>query len=105
MSWVIDITGSKSGVANKVTEQLDRIAKTYEGKEEANDIVMAKERILALVSAIELPEKSTEWNAVKVTASGSHKLTTPRLVDGKMIYGIDSAHVTFSVKRTHVDID
>lgn len=105
MSWVIDITGSKIGATNKVTEQLDRIAKNYEGKEEAKDILSAKERILALIQAIELPEKSTEWNAVKVTASGSHSLTTPRLVDGKMIAGIANAHVTFSVKRTLIESD
>jgi uncharacterized tellurite resistance protein B-like protein len=96
MSWVIDMTGTKSSVANKVTEQLDRIAKNYDGKQEAKDVLLAKERILALVAALDLPEKSTEWNAVRVTGSGSHTLTAN---------GIADAHVTFSVKRTRIDID
>lgn len=96
MSWVIDMTGTKSAVAIKVTEQLDRIAKNYDGKEEAKDVILAKIRILALVAAVDLPEKSPEWNAVKVTGSGSHKLTAG---------GIAEAHMTISVKRTLIDID
>jgi hypothetical protein len=50
MRWRIDVTGTKSGVAKQVTEQLDQIAAGFEGKEVVKDVIVAKERILALVA-------------------------------------------------------
>jgi hypothetical protein len=65
MSWAIDVTGTKSAVAKKVTEQLDKIAASYEGTEEAKDVHVAKERILAIVADMDLEPGSTV--AKKVT--------------------------------------
>lgn len=96
MSWAIDVKGSKSDVAEMVTKQLDGVAKNYEGKEEANDVLFAKERILALVKAVALtkePSSLPGWNAVSVKASGSHSLTEN---------GIAKAEMTITVCRVHV---
>lgn len=53
MRWRIDVTGTKSGVAKQVTEQLDQIATNrdaaIEGKDLVKDVLAAKERILAIV--------------------------------------------------------
>lgn len=92
MSWSIEVTGTKAGVAKKVAEQLDKIALAYEGKEEAKDVLAAKERLLSLVEAMDLGSDGyTEWNAVIVKANGSHSTM------GK---GLGSASMQLSVIRT-----
>jgi hypothetical protein len=100
MSWSIDVTGTKSAVVKKVTEQLDKIAANYEGKEEAKDVLAAKERILALVAAVDLEPaeegKPPSPNAIQVKASGSHALTAK---------GIDGARMSINVTRAHLAID
>jgi hypothetical protein len=100
MSWSIDVTGTKSAVVKKVTEQLDKIAASYEGKEEAKDVLAAKERILALVGAVDLEPaeegKPPSPNAIQVKANGSHALTAK---------GIDGARMSINVTRTHLAID
>lgn len=58
MSWSIDVVGTKSDVVKKVTEQLDKVAASYEGKEEGKDIVAVKERILSIVEAMEVDESA-----------------------------------------------
>lgn len=77
MSWGFEITGSKDGVTKKVVERLDKLAETYAGKPEADDIVACKGRILALIEACDLSvdQYGSEWNAVIVKASGSHGWT------------------------------
>jgi hypothetical protein len=98
MSWGIEITGSKAGVAKKVVEQLDKIATTYQGKEEGKDVLAAKERILATIEALELgvDKHGFDWNAVIVKASGSHSVSDK---------GIWSATMTISVTRSSLALD
>ena len=100
MSWAIDVTGTKSAVVKKVTEELDKIAAQYEGKEEAKDVLAAKERILALVAAIDLETPqvgaAAPPNAIQVKANGSHALTAK---------GLDGARMSINVTRTHLAID
>lgn len=81
MSWSINVTGTKSVVAKQVTEQLDRVAASYEGKEEGKDILAVKERILSIVGAMDLHiegatkaqiERGEGEYAVIVRANGSH---------------------------------
>lgn len=77
MSWSIEVTGSKDGVKAHVEAVLTKIAANYEGKPEADDVRAVKDRILALVDACALGKDAygTEWNAIKVSASGSHSWT------------------------------
>lgn len=146
MSWAIDVTGSKSAVAKKVTEHTDKIAASPEGieqnltlakaklsalekpsdpkapvdpkavaaqklvvadlsaklllaKEEAKDVTLAKERILALVGSVDLdPDDpaSPAWNAVQVNAQSSYNLSDK---------GIIHARMAFSVVRTRLAVD
>lgn len=92
MSWGIEITGSKEGVKKKLTADLDKVAEGYKDKEEAKDIVAAKERLLALVDACDLtPEPYSNWNAVIVKANGSHSINSR---------GIQMASMSISVTRT-----
>lgn len=93
MSWAIDVTGTKSEVSEKVTEQLDAVAARYEGKEEAKDVRVAKERILAIVEAVDLAEEGSAWNAISVRAAGSHAISER---------GITHAQMTFAIWRKHV---
>jgi hypothetical protein len=94
MSWSIDVTGSKSDVAEKVTNQLDKIAERYKGNEEGKDVLVAKERILAIVQAVDLPASGFGPNVVHVKAAGSHILNEN---------GISSAQMTFIIARKRVD--
>jgi hypothetical protein len=95
MSWSIEITGSKEGVVQAVAEQLGHMAANYEGSEEARDIVLAKDRILALIGALELGKDSygVEWNGIRVVAKGS------QLRSGS---GIVSANFDVLVVRTNL---
>lgn len=124
MSWKIDVTGTKSAVAKKVTEELDKIAagfeeakakakeqaaKTaaalkakgkqpqkpdYEDNEEAKDVALGKDRILALVSAVDLsPDETTAWNAVNVKAAGAHNLSANGIVDARFVISITRTHI------------
>ncbi len=152
MSWSINVTGTKSAVAKKVTELVEKVAaspqvieqnltaakaklsstqseatadpkasadqkkavaalkltvadlstRLIEAKEDASDVLVAKERILALVSSLVLePDASDEpntpaWNAVEVKAAGSRDLSEK---------GIVGARMAFSVVRTRLAID
>ncbi len=100
MSWGIDVTGTKAGALKKVAEQLDRIAATYEGKEEGKDVLAAKERIVSLVEALALgPDQyGTDWNAVNVKAGGSHSTTSG---DKPLL----SATMQITVSRTSLALD
>lgn len=76
MSWGIEITGVKDAVAAKFAADMDKVAAMYVGKEEGKDIVAVKERGLALIDALAMGEEhGYTWNAVKVSASGSHGLS------------------------------
>lgn len=79
MSWSIDVVGTKSAVVQKVTEQLDKIAANYKGKEEGKDVVAVKERILSIVEAMEVSDEPEEL-AVYVKAYGSHSLVDNKIV-------------------------
>jgi hypothetical protein len=91
MSWSIDVVGTKSAVLKKVTEHLDKAAASYEGKEEGKDIVAVKERILAIVEAMEVSDDPEE-RAVFVKANGSHTLMS----DNKIVV----ANLAMRVGRT-----
>lgn len=97
MSWSIEVTGTKAGVAKYVSEELDKAAASYAGKPEADDVVAAKGRILALVEACDLTETGPYApNAVQVKASGSHGWT-PK--------GISNASLQMSVVRWRLALD
>lgn len=74
MSWAIDVTGTKSAVAKKVTEQLDKIAASYGKEEEAKDVLVAKERILAIVATMDLEPESTVVKKVTKMAEQLDKI-------------------------------
>jgi hypothetical protein len=78
MSWSFEFMGSKQGVLAKVAEKMDDLAKSYAGKPEADDVEMCKARIIALVEACDLDDitMSKGFNAVKVSAGGSHYAIT-----------------------------
>jgi hypothetical protein len=96
VSWSIEFTGSKSGVSAAVTEALDKVAASYDGKEEAKDVLACKERILALVEAMQLSKDGyTFWNAVVVKASGSHTTN---------VDGVSSANFQVSVTRASLKL-
>lgn len=102
MSWSIDVVGTKSDVVKKVTEQLDKVAASYEGKEEGKDVVAVKERILSIVEAMEVDESAgddekaaptkadekapkptkarREELAIYVKANGSHAVSENKIV-------------------------
>lgn len=71
------MSGSKEGVKARVIAQLDKTAEQYKATPEGADVVAAKDRILALIDACALGPDAhgTDWNAVKVAASGSHAWT------------------------------
>lgn len=77
MSWSVEITGTREGVAKRFTEQMDRVSAQYPGKEEAADIVACKLRGLLLIGACDLGQDvyGNPWNAVHVKANGSHGCT------------------------------
>lgn len=92
MSWSIEITGTKEGVAKKAAEQLDKIAASYAGKEEGKDVLAVKERVLALVAACDLVSDSyTTWNAVNVKANGSHSQTPTGILGGSFQVAVTRA--------------
>lgn len=97
MSWSIEVTGTRAGVIKKVTEQLDKTAAQYGGTEEGKDVLVAKEKILSLVGALDLtPDSYYENNGVVVKANGSHSVGTKGLV---------GANMAISVLRTSLTLD
>lgn len=96
MSWSVQSTGTKEAVKSRLAEQLDKIADSYAGKAEADDVKACKDRILALVDACALGQDANgfEWNAVKVTAFGSHGTTSAPVA------GITTGSFSVSVERT-----
>ena len=97
MSWSIEVTGTKAAAAKRVAEQLDKVAATYDGKEEAKDVLVVKERILGLVEALDLTSDGyTDWNAVRVNANGSQS------TNGK---GVVSASFQVTVSRMSIALD
>jgi hypothetical protein len=96
MSWGIEITGSKEGVVQAVAEQLNKISENYTGKEEARDVLTARDRIVSLVAALDLSKDSyADWNGVIVKASGSHSTNDK---------GVMSANMSISVTRTSLKL-
>lgn len=95
MSWSVSSEGTREKVKEEVSAQFDRVFANYTGNPEGGDIKAVKERVLALVDELDLSVDSsgTDWNAVKVSAYGSHSTT------GK---GIASASFTLNVSRTHL---
>ena len=70
MSWSYEKTGMKDAILRDVTAYFEKTAKSYEGKPEADDVIACKDRIVALVSALDLSTDGA--NAVTVKANGSH---------------------------------
>lgn len=96
MSWYIEVTGTKAGVARIVAAEFDKQIKTYEtyeGKEEGKDLVACKERALALIDAMVIEDFA---NAIAFKANGSHS-------GGNL--GLFSAQFTVSVTRVHLALD
>ncbi len=97
MSWGINITGTKLGVAKEVASECDRIAASYAGKPEADDILACKARALALIDALDFSKSGGyEPNAVKVEAGGSHS-TGPA--------GLYAGNFRVSVERVRLALD
>ena len=97
MSWSIDITGTKAGASKKVAEQLDKQAASCGDKEEAKDVLFAKERILSLIEAMQLASDGyVDWNVVIVKANGLHSSGAT---------GLMSATMQISVARSNVALD
>lgn len=96
MSWGIDMTGTKDAMVAAVTKEMDKIAATYEGKEEGKDVLAIKDRILSLIAATELVKDTyTDWNGVMVKASGSHSSSSG---------GIWNASFQVAVTRTSLKL-
>jgi len=74
MSWSIAVIGTKDAVRAKAVAEFDRMAAIYEGKEEANDILLVKARALVKLDALTF---EYGLNGVKIHASGSD---TPGMV-------------------------
>lgn len=92
MSWGIKITGTRGAVKMQVSEQLGKIAEDYKGKPEGEDVLAARDRILALVDALDLTSDGyLDWNGVDVAANGSHSTNSK---------GVQSATMTITVVRT-----
>lgn len=93
MSWSIAAVGTKEDAKKSVADQMDKVAANYAGKPEADDVRACRDRILGLIEATALgKEGETDWNAVKVFASGSHSWIEA---------GIISATFTVNVSRTN----
>jgi hypothetical protein len=96
MSWSISFTGTRDGATKATAEQFDKLAASYEGKEEGKDILAIKERIVSLIAATDLSvDGSVDWNAVTVTASGSHSWNAK---------GIQSANFSLQVTRVSLKL-
>lgn len=91
MSWSINVSGSKEGVAKFVAEELDKIAANYAGKPEGDDVSACKARALALIDALDFSASGPyEPNAVKVEGGGSHSSGSK---------GVYSANFKLSIER------
>lgn len=97
MSWSFSFTGTPDKVIENVGAECDRIAASYQGKPEGDDVLAVKERAIALVKALKLGKDSSgyDWNACSVTAGGSHSTT-----DGAILSG----NFKLEVSRTHLSI-
>lgn len=96
MSWSIEVTGTKAAVAEHITSRMDSLAERYGGLEESRDLLVVKDRLLALVEACDLTTDGfTTWNGVLVKASGSHYTTGIDAAAGNLA----SAQAQFSVVR------
>lgn len=97
MSWGFEFTGTKAGVAKAVEAECARIAKDYEGKPEADDVLSVMDRALKLIDAMDLKsDPFVNWNAVVVKASGSHSTYGAGLV---------LANFSLSVQRTSLRLE
>lgn len=97
MSWSVSVTGTRETAKEEIAAQFDRAYESYKEKPEGADILAAKGRALALIDGMDLTPDTygTQWNAVKVTAHGSH---------GWSEKGLTTASFTVSVERTHLAI-
>jgi hypothetical protein len=84
MSWSIAATGTKDEVKAMIASQAQSAAANYAGKPEADDVVAAKDRVLALVDALVVKD----GEAVGANAYGSHSVDQD---------GLRSASASFSV--------
>lgn len=72
MSWSVSKVGIKEKVREACIADFDKAAKGYEGKEEEQDILMAKTRVLSALAEIDTnPDMWTPNYGVSVSASGS----------------------------------
>jgi hypothetical protein len=91
MSWSFEHSGTREAVVQAATENLDKLAASYSGKEEGNDLVAIKERVLALVGALDLTSDGV--HGVLVKGYGSHSIGSA---------GLWSANFSLQVSRTHL---
>lgn len=92
MSWSFSFVRTKAAVLAKVDEACDRAAASYAGKPEADDVLAVKARARALVEALTFDET---YNAVSVSAGGSHSTTGSTLL---------SANFKLEVSRTSLSL-
>jgi len=94
MSWSFEHTGTREEVTQAASENLDKLAAAYDGKEEGKDLIALKERVLALVKALDVtserPGRVHVCDDVKVKGHGSHSMGSGGLV---------SANFTVEVSR------
>ncbi len=92
MSWNFSFVGTRDAVLKKVDEACDRTAASYAGKPEADDVLAVKARVHALVDAMGFDDT---YNAVSVTAGGSHSTTGDKLL---------AANFKLDVSRTSLSL-
>lgn len=92
MSWSFDYTGTPAGVKAAVTKFCNKSAESYKGTQEAVDVLMVRDRVCALVDALQLGQDGyTTWNACNAKGNGSHSATGANIL---------SANASFAVVRT-----
>jgi|HubBroStandDraft_2_1064218.scaffolds.fasta_scaffold39769_2 hypothetical protein len=73
MSWSINALGTKEEVAKIITTNANATAEGYKGKPEADDVIACRDRMLALVESLKVPE----GEKVDAAGYGSHSTTYP----------------------------
>lgn len=73
MSWSVHMSGVKEKVRSACEDQFEKQAANYAGKEEEQDIIMAKQRTLSMLDDLDVrvDQFATHGYGVKVSASGS----------------------------------
>lgn len=80
MSWSVSRSGKKDDVKALVAQDFDTAAASYPSGPEHDDILTMKDRVLALVDAVDVtPDEVMANPGVQISAWGSHGVS-----DGKL---------------------